>query len=195
MLLYPLLNPLAVFICRIFFRVNVHYEENIPKKGGFILASNHLSYLDPVILGVASPRRLNFMARHDLFLNPFFGWFIFSLGAFPVKRDSADSSAMKEAIRRLKSGEALVLFPEGTRAVDRVSSQPQPGIGFLAAKAGVPVVPAFIKGTDVAMPKDAKSIRPARIDVYFGRQISVEGRSPYQKIALDIMENIRRLAC
>ncbi len=193
--LYSLLNPLAVSICRMFFRVNVYGKENIPKAGGFILASNHLSYLDPVVLGVASPRKLNFMARHDLFSNPFFAWFIYSLGAFPVKRDSADSSALKEAMRRLKSGEALVLFPEGTRAVDGVSIQPQPGIGFLAAKAGVPVVPAFIKGTDVAMSKDAKSIRPARIEVHFGQQISLEGGLPYQKIALNIMDNIRRLAC
>ena len=89
----------------------------------------------------------------------------------------------------------LVVFPQGTRAVDGITIEPQPGIGFLAVKAGVPVVPVFIKGTDIAMPKDAKTIRPAKIEVHFCKQISSEGGLPYQNIALSIMDNIRRLAC
>ena len=159
------------------------------------MASNHVSYLDPIVLAIATPRKLNFMARDDLFRNAFFGWFIYSLGAFPVKRESADLSALKEAIRRLKQGKVLVLFPEGSRAFEGRSNEPQPGIGFLAAKSSVPIIPAFIKGADIALPKGAKKIRSTEIDVYFGPQISIEGRLPYEDIAANVMVNIRRLAC
>lgn len=192
---YWLLNPVAVFVCSLFLRVKVHGKQNIIKKGGFILASNHVSYLDPIVLAIATPRKLNFMARDDLFRNAFFGWFIYSLGAFPVKRESADLSALKEAIRRLKQGKVLVLFPEGSRAFEGRSNEPQPGIGFLAAKSSVPIIPAFIKGADIALPKGAKKIRSTEIDVYFGPQISIEGRLPYEDIAANVMVNIRRLAC
>jgi 1-acyl-sn-glycerol-3-phosphate acyltransferase len=121
-------------------------KKHIPKVGGFILASNHVSYLDPIALGVSSPRKLNYMARHDLFFNHWFSWLLSSVGSFPVKRDSADTSAIKEAMRRLTNGEPLVLFPEGSRRFNGKSSEPQPGIGFLASKLNIPVIPAFIKG-------------------------------------------------
>jgi 1-acyl-sn-glycerol-3-phosphate acyltransferase len=194
-MLYRILRPLAILLCKIFFRFQSKGRENIPKRGGFILASNHLSYLDPVALGVACPRKLNFMAKEELFVNPFFSWFVSTLGAFPVKRDSADLSALKEAIRRLNKGMVLVLFPEGSRRFDGVSSEPQSGIGFLAVKLNVPVIPAFIKGTEVALPKGAKFIKPAEISVQFGKQILIERRMPYQDIARLIMEKIRHLAC
>jgi 1-acyl-sn-glycerol-3-phosphate acyltransferase len=194
-MLYWLLNPVAVFVCRMFFHVKVKGRENLPRKGGLILASNHRSYVDPIVVAVASNRRLNFMARDDLFRNPLFGWFIHSLGAFPVKRHSADLSAMKEALRRLKRGGALLLFPEGTRAADGLIHEAQPGIGFLIAKSGCPVVPVFIKNSDVALPRGGKSIRSAKIEVYFGQQIPIEGRLPYEDIAALVMDNIRRLAC
>jgi 1-acyl-sn-glycerol-3-phosphate acyltransferase len=174
--------------------MEVEGRQYIPKKGGFILASNHLSYLDPVALGVACPRKLNFMARHDLFSNPLFSKFISSLGAFPIKRNSADLSALKEAIKRLKDGKALVLFPEGRRK-DRISviTEPQLGIGFLVKKTRIPVVPALIKGTDKALPKGARFIIPKKISVHFGKQIQIKRDIPYGDIAQKIMEDILRL--
>lgn len=159
------------------------------------MASNHVSFLDPIALGVATSRRLNYMARHDLFNNPFFSWLLFNVNAFPVKRDSADKSALKEGIKRLRSGGGLVVFPEGTRSRDGVLFGPQPGIGFIAAKSAVPVIPAFVQGTEKAWPKGAKRIRLGQVSVYFGKQISIEGRMPYQDIAQQIMDNIRHLAC
>lgn len=194
-MLYLIFRSIAVLIFKLLFRIKVFGKENIPEKTGFILASNHLSYLDPVVLGVACPRKLNFMAKYDLFSYPLSSWFMSCLGAFAVKRESADISALKEAMKRLKNGKALVIFPEGSRRVNSVSTQPQAGVGFLAAKLDVPVIPAFIKGTDLALPRGAKFIRPCQIFVYFGKEISLERRQPYQDIACEIMKSIRHLSC
>ncbi|MEW6076165.1 MAG: lysophospholipid acyltransferase family protein, partial [Candidatus Omnitrophota bacterium] len=166
----------------------------IPKKGGFILASNHTSYLDPMVLAVACFRRLNFMARHDLFNNPLFAWFIRQLGAFPVKRKTADFSAFKEAIRRLRRGEPLVIFPEGTRQSAGILGDPEEGVGLLAAKLNVPIVPVFIRGAERVWPKNARALNASKISVYFGKQIFVERRTPSQQTAQMVMESIRRLS-
>ena len=194
-MLYSIFRLFFIFMFKILFRIEIFGKKHIPKHGGFILASNHVSNLDPIALGAACPRKLNFMARHDLFYNAWFCWLISTLGAFPVKRESYDLSALKEAMQRLKNGKALLLFPEGSRRINGLSTQAQPGIGFLAAKLGVPVIPAFIRGTEIALPKGAKFIRTKKISVYFGKQVSIERRLPYQDIAKTIMENIRHLSC
>jgi len=191
---YEIIKLLASVICKILFRLKVEGVKHIPKKGGFILASNHISYLDPITLGVACPRRLNFMAKEELFCNSLFSRFISMLGAFPVKRDSADLFALKEAMRRVRENKALVLFPEGSRKSDSNSDGLYSGVGFLAVKLAVPVLPAFIKGTDSVLPIGAKFIRPCKISVYFGKPIFIERRLPYQDIATQIMEDIRQLS-
>lgn len=196
-MLYSILRSIAILICKIFFRIEVKGKEYIPKKGGFILASNHVSYLDPIVLGVACPRKLNFMARDDLFYNPLFAWLISSVGAFPVKRNSPDSSALKVAISRLKRGKPLVIFPEGSRRINGYTSSVEPGVGFLVVKSNSTIIPSFIKGTDLALPKGAKFIRPKKISVYFGKEISLERSEShnYQAIANRIMYGIGHLAC
>lgn len=195
-MLYSFARLVLILIFKSLFYFKVEGAENIPPKGGFILASNHTSYLDPLVLGSACRRKLNFMARDNLFSNPIFSSILSAVGAFPVKRNSADLGALKEAMRRLKKGLPLTLFPEGSRQGGGVfSKDPQPGIGFLAAKLEIPVVPAFIKGTQAALPRGAKFIRRAKISVYFGKQINIERRLPYQDIALAIMKGIEDLSC
>jgi 1-acyl-sn-glycerol-3-phosphate acyltransferase len=142
--------------------------KNIPKRGGFILACNHVSYLDPVIFGISCPRPLNYMARESLFENRLFGWLLARVNVFPIRRYSADIGAIKEALRRLKIGGGLLLFPEGTRSSDGRIGEGLEGVGFLARKSNSPVIPAFIKGTAEAMPKGAKFVKPARLTVVFG---------------------------
>jgi len=159
------------------------------------LASNHVSYLDPVVLGVACPRNLNYMAKRELFKNSFFAWILYDVGAFPVKRNSADLSAIREAMRRLKKGQPMVIFPEGSRRFDNRPDEAEAGVGFLVSKVGVPVIPAFVKGTDKALPQKAKFIRPRKISVRFGEKIYIERRMPYQDIAKKIMISIRHLSC
>ena len=194
--LYSIFRSTCALVIMTLFRLKATGKENIPEKGGFLIASNHTSYLDPIAVGVVCPRRLHYMARHDLFKNALFAWILKYSCAFPVKRKSADLGALKEAMRRLKNGEGLLVFPEGGRQTDVHLSQAEAGVGFLAAKSGVPVIPAFISGTDRAWPRNAKFIKVAtKISVHFGKQIYIEGRMPYQDIARKIMENIRHLSC
>lgn len=193
-MVYYVLRFISFLILKIFFRLEKKGTEHIPKRGGFIIASNHVSHVDPVVVGVACPRELSYMARHDLFFSRFLGWLLYNCHSFPVKRNSPDLSALKEAMRRVKRGRGLVIFPEGTRGTEGIPGEPQPGIGFLAAKLGVPVVPAFIKGTETALPKGAHRLRPSKIRVSFGGQIRAEHGASYQDTARLIMANIRRLS-
>ena len=192
---YSFFRLLSAIIFKILFRFKARGLEHIPKTGGFILASNHVSYLDPIAVGIACRRKLNYMAKEELFCNPLFSGFLSRINVFPVKRDSADLSALKEAMRRVRTGAGLVLFPEGSRRFDGASGEPYAGIGFLAAKLSVPVIPAFVKGTEKALPAGAKFIRLTSVSVCFGKQISIEGRMPYQDIAGHIMDSIRHLSC
>lgn len=193
--MYVLGRFLCFLISKCLFPIQVFGKDNIPEKGGFIIASNHVSYLDPITVGIACQRQLNFMARHDLFCNRFFAWALSGVNAFPLERNSADISALKEALRRVRCGEGLLLFPEGSRAFGGKLSEPQPGIGFLAAKLNVPVIPAFVKGTEIALPKGTKLIKRTKVSVCFGRQIFIGRRMPYQEITQLIMANIRYLSC
>lgn len=193
-MVYTFLRNLSLIILKIFFGLKVRGKENFPKRGGFILAGNHVSLLDPLVLSAASPRELNFMARHDLFSNRFFSWLISSANAFPVQRESADFSALREAIRRIQKGGGLLLFPEGRRREEKdLHLKPQEGVGFLASKLNVPVIPAFVKGTGKAMPKGEKCIRRAKISVNFGKPVYVEKGADYSDIAHIVMENIKQL--
>lgn len=168
---------------KILFRLEVKGERNIPHAGGFILASNHASYLDPVVLACACPRKLNFMARHDLFTIPVLGALISRIGAFPLRRNFADIASIKEALRRLQKAGGLLLFPEGSRSLDGLSQDVQSGIGFMAAKSQAPVVPAFIKGSQRAFGRNARFIKPTKIRVYLGKPIyPVRPMRPTEKI-------------
>jgi 1-acyl-sn-glycerol-3-phosphate acyltransferase len=180
---------------KIFYRLKVKGSEFLPVGKGFILVSNHVSYLDPIVLGVACKQDLHFMAKEELFRNHFFGWLLRKVNAFPLKRKGADLSAIRTAIKRVNAGGVLLVFPEGTRSTDGELGAGHEGVGFLADKLNVPVIPAFIKGTDKAMPKKAAFIRPAKISVRFGEQIRLERRVAYSDVAVKVMEAIKQLSC
>lgn len=181
-------------LCKLLFRIEYSGRNFIPKKGGFILAANHVSYLDPIVLGVACPRSLNFMAKDTLFSAPFLASWLKAVGVIPVKRDAADLSALKAAIKNANAGMGLALFPEGTRRTkENAFINPEPGVGFLAAKLNLPVVPAFISGTYEAFPRGTRSIKIRKVKVKFGEQILIERGKPYQGIAEMIMASIKQL--
>ena len=181
-------------LAKVLFRIKIYGRENIPKKGGVILASNHLSYLDPGIVGAGAwPRKVNFMARDSLFSVPVLSGWMKAVGVIPVKRKSADLSAMRQAIRYGKSGHCLGLFPEGERKLAGTAGEVFGGIGFLAAKLGVPVIPVFIKGSDKCLPRGARFFKLDKISVVYGKQIPIEGGSSYQDIAQGIMAQIKIL--
>lgn len=188
------LGKLSFFvILKIFCGFRAGGQGNIPRSGGFIIASNHRSNLDPIILGVGSSRVINFMAKEDLFKNIFFGSLLSWVGAFPIKRYSGDIAAIREAIQRLKKGRGLVIFPQGTRQ-QRLEIDVQPGIGLFATRAKVPVVPAFIAGSEKALPVGAKYFRPANIRVTFGKPLYFDNQKTYPEIAHEVMAEINKLS-
>jgi 1-acyl-sn-glycerol-3-phosphate acyltransferase len=146
----------------------------IAPSGGGLVCANHQSYLDPVLVGLACDRRLNYLAREDLFrlaiLGPLIQWY----GAIPIERDGFGLSGMKETLRRLKRGELVLVFPEGTRTRDGSVGPLKSGICTLARRAQVPLYPATINGAFEAWPRHARWPRWGRIRVRFSRPIPAE---------------------
>ncbi len=147
-MLYSLCKTLFFIVFRLFFRLRVEGVENIPAQGAVLLASNHLSLLDPPLIGSVSPRRVRFMAKEELFAYPVFGTIIKELGAFPVRRGSGDRQAIKTGLTILDEGGAMAMFPEGTRSKTGELGKAMPGALMLAAKSGAAIVPIALSGTD-----------------------------------------------
>lgn len=145
---------------------------HVPQDGPVLLLSNHQSFLDPVLVALSIPRECAFMARDTLFENPRFSQLIRYLNAFPVKRGTADIGAIKESLRRLKRGEALVAFPEGTRTPDGSVGTMQPGAILLARKSSAPIVPVNIHGAYELWPRTAKRPRLGPLCVTYGQALS-----------------------
>ena len=180
---------LVSIVSFIFYPCKVYGRENVPKKGGFILASNHESNLDPMLLPVACPRQMRFMAKEELFKNPIFGWVIRTGGGFPVKRGRADRGALNQFIEQLRAGYAVMIFPQGTRGGEK----PQAGVGFLAATSGLPVVPTYIHGTEKVLPKGAKFPKRTPVSVTFGSPMTFSKDQAYDHIAQSVMDRIKSL--
>ncbi|GAG33223.1 unnamed protein product, partial [marine sediment metagenome] len=204
-MLYVIVRYVIMVLFKVLFRLQVFGLGSIPLKGGFILASNHVSYLDPPALAAACPRALSFLAKEELFTNNLFGHFFRNVNVFPIplktqfKTQPGVLKALRWAIRRLNAGKALVIFPEGRRTSDGELEEPMRGIGLLTTKTAVPIIPAFIEGSSRALPVHAKFIRLKKIKVYFGRAIwpqklgtPLNKREFYRVIAEGTMEEIRR---
>ncbi len=143
---YTCILAIVRFLLLFVFRISIKGKENILKTGPFILAVNHKSFLDPVIAALASPRHLSFMAKAELFKIKFFGGFISKLGAFPVHRGTGDINALKTAFKILKSGEPMLIFPEGGRVKPGQTRRAKSGVVVIAHKMNVPVIPVLIEG-------------------------------------------------
>ena len=160
------LQPLLM----LFFRLQRIGREHIPAAGGLILAPNHRSFLDPWIVGICLRRPIYFVAKRELFEKRWMGWFLNSLGAFPIRRGESDAEAMETARILVERGEVIMVFPEGTRIRRGSLGEPKRGVGRLALETGAPVVPVAVHGTERI--RRGLLVRPYKVRVRCGRPLT-----------------------
>ena len=181
-LFYGLIRSILVGLCRSYFRLRISGKENIPKTGAFILAPIHRSNVDTPIVSATTSRRLRFMGKDSLWKIRPIGVVLSALGGFPVTRGTADLEALKRCLAVLALGEPIVMFPEGTRQFGETIQPLFDGAAYLAIKAGVPIIPVGIGGTQEVMQKGSKMIYPKKCTMIIGRPIfppqSSTGRLP-----------------
>jgi 1-acyl-sn-glycerol-3-phosphate acyltransferase len=181
--LYNIVRFLLHHFFKIVFRCKVIGADNIPTHGGVIIASNHISLFDPPVIATSFVRPLHFMAKEELFVIPMIKRFLTQLKAFPVRRGMADRTAIRHALTLLENGEMLGLFPEGTRSTNGKLGKPEAGLSMIALKAGVPIIPTAIIGTNKVFKNG--SLLP-RFIVKFGNPIIVH----YEKADKETMEHL-----
>lgn len=192
-MIYTIVKGLFKILFKIFLRMQVEGTENIPKTGPLVIASNHISLLDPPVLGTAATRKVHFMAKEELFV-PILGDIYKILGAFPVRRGGADRAAIKHGIEILESNQVLAIFPEGTRSKTGKLGKAQPGALMMASKAKATIVPACVIGTDY---KRQGRIWP-KVTVRFGKPIpfpedAVVNKEFLHAMTEDLMQHIAKL--
>ena len=189
-------------IFRLGFGMEVRGRSHIPRRGGFLLASNHLSYLDPPLLGAACPRRLSFMAQAKLFDDAWLGAFMRGVHVIPLQRGEGDVAAVREAVRRLRRGGAIAIFPEGGRQFSGQLGAAKGGVGLLAELAQVPIIPVIVRGTFDALPPGSRRVQRAKIRVAFGPQIpyttspvpTLAAREHHDQLAAQVTQAWHQLA-
>jgi 1-acyl-sn-glycerol-3-phosphate acyltransferase len=185
------LRPLT----RAAFDVRVTGTKNVPLEGGLVVAANHRSYLDPPLLGTWFPRTVHFMAKQELFKIFIFGRLIHAVHAFPVDRDRADLGSIRQALRILKGGDVVGIFPEGTRNISG-EAQARGGAVLLAATAHCPIVPVALVNTQYAI----RRLRASKVEVRIGEPIVLQGtqrkatKAEIEKWTADLTQHIDRLA-
>ena len=167
---YALLWGPCWAISQVWFRYSYAGRGNVPMTGPVLLVANHQSNLDPVIVGIACPRQLKYLARIGLFFWPFSVW-IRSLGAVPIDRDKGSIAGIKTTLRLLNEGNAVLVFPEGSRTPDGKLHEMLPGFCLLARRSGATIVPIGIRGAYDAMPRGSAFVRPRRIRLVFSQPI------------------------
>jgi 1-acyl-sn-glycerol-3-phosphate acyltransferase len=181
--------------------MTVEGRENVPSEGIFILAPSHRSILDTPIASDVTRRRMRFMGADKYWKNKAFGRLLTALGGFPVSRGTADREALKRSIAVLEGGEPLVLFPEGERKSGPIIQPLFDGATYIAVKAGAPIVPVGIGGSERAMPNGAKLIRPCKVHVVVGKPIQAytdakspkEQRDAARQLTIDVHAELQRL--
>ncbi len=198
---YGFFHYLFYLIHRMFFRGDVYGVENIPRSGPFLLAANHASHLDPPGIGSHVPRQLAFFARKTLWKGGVLSWWMDQAGCIPVDRDGgSDVSAIKKVLRTLQDGHALILFPEGTRSANGEFQTPKSGVGMIASRARVPVVPVRIFDTHLAWGRTGGVRLGTPVTIVFGQPVPAAalddpsaGKERYQVASERIMRHIAAL--
>ncbi len=182
---WTVLRAAMAAVAKLWFRYEVHGRENLPTSGAFILAPVHRSNLDTPLLPVIRTQPLRFMGKDSLWkVNRFADWFLTMLGGFPVERGAADRGALRAAEEILERGEALVMFPEGTRrSGPRVLAENMfDGPVFVSGRQQVPIVPVGIGGSEAAMPKGSKFVFPRKLVFIIGDAIPPPDPGPSGRV-------------
>jgi len=190
--LYSFLKSIFTILFKMLYRVEVSGYENIPKNGKFILCSNHLSYVDPLIIVGYFSRHVYFMAKKEVFNIRVLGEIISFLNAFSVNRDSLDRKAIKNSIEILNSDEVLCMFPEGTRSTEGVIRDGHKGVGLISILSGSsPVLPMALSGTNKIIQKPRKRIFFPKVKIIYGNLIDTSSiiKENDNKTAISIILN------
>ncbi len=185
---------------RTYFRHVTSGVENIPESRGAVIATNHVSVLDPILIGLDLPRPVYYMAKKSLHEIPLFGRLIRAYNAFPVNRRGSSRGALKMAREIVEKGNLLLIFPEGSRGNGGGLRRFKPGIGKILTETGAPVVPGFIGGAAQVWPANRWFPRPVKTKMIFGQPVNYNNfaagenrRKRYQKVADDIQERVAEL--
>ncbi len=192
---YTFARTLCWAFCKVCFRYKIIDLQNIPANGALILVSNHQSFLDPLFCASAIKRKMNYLARDTLFNNRLFGGLLHSLYVTPLRIDKADLPAMKTIIKKLQSGEAVLLYPEGTRTPDGRISPFKPGLGLLCRRGNAAILPMLVEGAFESWPRHKKLFSIGKkITVRYGTPISAEqvGSMSDEDLAALLTSTIRR---
>lgn len=197
---YRLVQVFFRVVFTLYNRFSIRWIEPLPTDRNVIVACNHCSNLDPLLVGVAFPRRLRYFAKEELFRPFLLGPIIRLLGAVPVSRvDNASAAgALKGFFRLLEDGSDVLIFPEGSRSPDGTLQPLEGGVGLIAAHSKASILPVFVKGSYAAMPPGAALVRPAKITVTFGKLLTFApeaytGKGAREKIVAALTESLREL--
>ena len=190
---YRLGWTIALGLAKLLWRFRGLHSERVPGRGPVVIACNHVSNWDPILVGLGCRREVHFMAKEELFRNPLLGWLIRAYNALPLRRGAVDRRALRMAAGVLEGGGALVMFPEGTRSRDGRIGPGKPGVGYVACASGAPVVPAYITGSEAL----ARAFRTRRaVLVAYGEPLrpeGQEGRDAHVALTERVMDGIRKL--
>ena len=172
MIAYQIVRFLIWVVAKALWRISFEGLEHVPKQGPFVLAPVHRSFIDFGLVSCVTRRRMGYMGKESLWKSKLLGSFITMLGAYPVNRGAPDREALRRTLDLLERGRPLVLFPEGTRRSGPVVEHLHEGAAFVASRAGVPIVPVGIGGSERALPKGSRLPRPVKIHVVVGEPLS-----------------------
>lgn len=194
---YRIAVTLLPYLFKVIYRLHYYGRDLVPRTGGALLASNHVSLLDPPLLGIATPREIAYMAKKELFKNPLLGALIRSYNAIPVDRGRAGRELFSRLAKQMQGGRMLLMFPEGTRSKTGDLLTAQAGVGMMALMAHVPIVPAYIHGARTAKPR---LFNKDTISISYGAPITLEeldqfpkNKKGYLALSAEIMVRITKL--
>lgn len=174
-MLYAVVRNVVVGFCRLYWRLSVEGKEHVPVSGPFILSPVHRSNIDTPLVAACTGRRVHYMGKQEMWKYKLSAAFFTAMGGFPVNRGAADREALRKCVEVINGGDGLVIFPEGTRRSGPVIEETFEGAAYVATKTGAPIIPVGIGGSQAAMPRGAKFIKPVKTRLVIGPPLYAEG--------------------